>query len=103
MFINQSNLRIGKLNTFLRSTLTNPKQSTRSNLNIELIFQLLLTETMQIMAIIVILNLPTEKIDLRKKLLKLTLTKRNISTFESLSNTGINLSHTIGKRNTFGL
>lgn len=55
------------------------------------------------MAIIVILNLTTEKIDLRKKLLKLTLTKRNISTFESLSNTSINLSHTIGKRNSFGL
>ena len=55
------------------------------------------------MAIIVILNLTTKKIDLRIELLKLTLTKRNISTFESLSNTGINLSHTIGKRNTFGL
>ena len=55
------------------------------------------------MAIIVILNLTTKKINLRKKLLKLTLTKRNISTFESLSNTSINLSHTISKRNTFGL
>ena len=58
---------------------------------------------MKIMAIIVILNLTTKKIDLRIKLLKLTLAKRNISTFESLSNTSINLSHTIGKRNTFGL
>lgn len=103
MFINQSNLRISKFNTFLRGTLTNPKQSTRSNLNIKLVFQLLLTETMQIMAIIIILNLTTEKIDLRIELLKLTLTKRNVSTFESLSNTSINFGHTIGKRNTFGL
>nr|DAY08289.1 MAG TPA: hypothetical protein [Microviridae sp.] len=55
------------------------------------------------MAIIVILNLSTEKIDLRKKLLKLTFAKRNISTFESLSNTSIDLSHTISKRNTFDL
>ena len=32
-----------------------------------------------------------------------SLTQRNISTFESLSNTSINLNHTIGKRNSFGL
>ena len=58
---------------------------------------------MKIMAIIVILNLTGKQSSLRNHLTKLTFAKRNVSTFESLSNTSINFGHTIGKRNTFGL